>query len=170
MAVSQWDREGKEKDFNETSGSSPPSRPTKETRNGMDRLERKKRAYIKKVQLIIRNHTNATEKKSDEMFIDQTTRMLNNLCVLFFWSLNDDDDWNSQLRMGRRRRKTSSESSTSFRSLFGPRLCWSSLKKFQNIFFFSFFYRVVVDKWWRWECEALWDFLGVHCWFVCMQV
>lgn len=139
MAVSQWDREGKEKDFNETPGSAPPSRPTKETRNGMDRLERKKRAYIKKVQLIIRNHTNATEKKSDEMFIDQTTRMLNNLCVLFFWSLNDDDDWNSQLRMGRRRRKTSSESSTSFRSLFWSPSLLVFIKKIPKYFFLFVF-------------------------------
>lgn len=46
---------------------------------------------ILKVQLIIRNHTNATE--SDEMFIDQT-RMLDNLCVLFEVSTTIDA-WNS---------------------------------------------------------------------------
>lgn len=54
-----------------------------------------------------------------EMFIDQT-RMLNNLCVLFFWSLNDDDDddWNSyNIRGEWKKFKTSSES-TSFQIFF----------------------------------------------------
>lgn len=47
----------------------------------MDGEENQKRngAAEEKVQLIIRNHTNAT--KSDEMFIDQTR--INNLCMLF---------------------------------------------------------------------------------------
>lgn len=68
------------------------------------------------------------------MFIDQT-RMLNKRCVCFF-EVSTTTTAIGILNLEAKRKKTSSESSTSFRRSFSLfRLCWSSFIKIPTFFF-----------------------------------